>query len=105
MNTAKSRVYAVFFRPGPRWKSGAPISEQDGIREHPAFLARQFQAGTLVMGGPFGDDSGGLSIFRVEDRETLEMLFTTDQSIVSGLLVPEIHEWHPGFNRYQRDES
>jgi uncharacterized protein YciI len=95
--------FAVFFRPGPRWDQQRPLAEQDGIAEHPAFLARQFTAGALVMGGPFTDGSGGMSIFEFRDRAALDVALATDESIASGLLVPDVHEWIAGFDRYRGD--
>ena len=95
--------YAVFFRPGPRWDPQRKLAEQDGVAEHPAFLARQFVAGTLVMGGPFTDGSGGMSIFDFRDRAALNAALATDESIASGLLVPDVHEWITGFDRYRSE--
>jgi len=98
-------TFAVFFKPGPKWKAGAPLGDQEGIREHPAFLARQMAAGTLVMGGPFMDGSGGLSVFEVESRQALDGLLATDLSVTGGLLIPEVHEWRAGFNRHATEDN
>jgi uncharacterized protein YciI len=95
-------VWAVFFRPGPAWDSQISFREQPGVTHHSDYLRREFDAGRLLMGGPFTDDAGGLSIFTGVTEEELRAQFESDESIRVGLLVPEIHPWYVPLHRLQR---
>jgi hypothetical protein len=46
---------------GPTWKSGPPEA-QPGWDEHAVFVDRLVEEGTFVMGGPFSDNSGSMSL-------------------------------------------
>lgn len=82
---------AVIYRPGQGWQQGTTFYEQPGIMEHANFLKGQFDNGTLKAGGPFLDDTGGLSIFETDDVEALRNVINHDPTIASGLMTFEFH--------------
>src|ERR1700685_388806 len=89
--------FAVLYKPGARWNDRLPFHEQAGVGDHRDFLAKQYEAETLVFGGPFLDNSGGLSVFQAASREQLEDIIRTDRSVETGLLEFEIHPYMLGF--------
>ena len=61
--------------------------------EHLEFLARQREAGSVLMNGRFTDGAGGLIIYRAEDAESAVTLVKQDPYISLGARDYEIHEW------------
>lgn len=90
-------VFAVIYTPGPKWNAQRPFHEQEGVFHHRDFLATQYEAETLAFGGPFLDDSGGLSVFQAPSRERLEEILQTDRSVSSGLLCYDVRPYALGF--------
>ena len=67
---------------------------------HMANMKRLFNAGKLLVAGPFGDDSNwrGIFIFDCETQLEVETLLATDPAIKAGRLAYEIHPWWTGMN-------
>lgn len=90
-------TFAVLYLRGPAWVRGVPFHQQAEVVRHRDFLAAQHDAGRLVFGGPFLDDSGGLAVYRADSAAELEALVASDASVISGLLRYEIHPYMIGF--------
>lgn len=92
--------HVVFHRPGPKWRTDAPMFEQDGVAEHVEHYRAWLAAGHLELGGPFLDAAaGGMMISRAGvAEEAIRAHATTDPAVVSGLLVVEIRPWMVGMN-------
>ena len=45
---------------------------------HREYLNAQVEAGTLLMTGPFGDESGGMIIFEAPDQAAVDAIMTAD---------------------------
>lgn len=85
---------AVTFRAGPTW-TGGNVREQPGWDAHAAFVDGLVERGTMVMGGPFSDDSGSLILLEgVVDASQAERLLADDPFIRNGVFVLEaIRTW------------
>ncbi|HEY3675245.1 MAG TPA: YciI family protein [Candidatus Tumulicola sp.] len=81
----------MLYRPGPRWNREESLFDQEDINDHRDFLSARFEDKTLVIGGPFLDNSGGISIFRHSSQAELEKLLHSDPTIETGLQIYEIH--------------
>ena len=94
--------YLVIHSPGPRWKTGAPIFEQDGVQEHIAHYRRWLDEGRLELGGPFLDEAGGGMMVPVAgiDEATIRAFAESDPAIASGLLRVELRPWLVGMNAH-----
>ncbi len=53
------------------------------------------EGGSLILGGPFADDSGGMIIVRAADPSTAAAMVSKDPAVVTGVLRADIHPWHP----------
>jgi uncharacterized protein YciI len=58
----------VRFRAGPTWASGS-VREQPGWDAHAEFVDALIERGTFVMGGPFSDNSGSMSLLEGIDAD------------------------------------
>ncbi len=84
---------AVTFRAGPTW-TGGNVREQPGWDEHAAFVDGLVERGTMVMGGPYSDDSGSLILLEGVDASEAERLLADDPFMRNGVFVLEaIRTW------------
>jgi uncharacterized protein YciI len=83
----------VRFRAGPTWKSGG-VREQPEWDAHAEFVDDLIERGIFVMGGPFSDDSGSMSLLEGVDAAEAEQLIADDPFMKNGVFVlDEIREW------------
>jgi uncharacterized protein YciI len=54
---------------------------------HRAHLARLADAGTLLMAGPFADESGGMIVFEADDETTVQSIMHADPFSVEGVFA------------------
>ena len=93
------KTFAVVYVRGPRWNADNPFHEQAGVHRHRDFLAAQHEAGRLLFGGPFLDDTGGLAVYTAPSRQELEGVLKTDATIEDGLLRYEVHPYIVAFKK------
>jgi uncharacterized protein YciI len=83
----------VRFRAGPTWTSGS-VREQPDWDAHAEFVDALIERGTFVMGGPFGDNSGSMSLLEGIDLDEARRLIEDDPFMKNGVFVlEEIREW------------
>jgi uncharacterized protein YciI len=98
--SAPTVLYALFHSPGPRWKDGLGFREQPGVGAHVQYMAQQQQAGLLVFGGPFLDDSGGMMVLRVDSIEEAIVIAEADPTVTDGLLRVTVKPWMMAMNSF-----
>jgi uncharacterized protein YciI len=90
----KARRVVVRWRAGPTWKSG-PTEDQPGWEEHAAHVDELIANGTFVMGGPYADNSGALTLLENVDEEEARALIAKDPFVANGVFVLEdVHAWN-----------
>jgi uncharacterized protein YciI len=84
----------VRFRAGPTWMSGS-VREQPDWDAHAEFVDALIERGTFVMGGPFSDNSGSMSLLEGIDAEEARRILEDDPFMKNGVFVlEEIREWN-----------
>ena len=63
------------------------------------FLRGLFEDGTLRMGGPFLDNSGGMAVLKVSSLDEARRIGESDPTVKSGLLTVTPRPWMAAFNR------
>lgn len=86
-------LFAVVYRPGPRWKVGAAMKDQD-LRGHFFYLSDLNQKGKVMVAGPLGED-GGLVILRAPDQEAAGKMASADPAVLAGVFVSEVRPFTP----------
>jgi uncharacterized protein YciI len=86
-------LFAVVYRPGPKWKVGAPMKDQD-LRNHFLYLRDLGQKGAVVVAGPLGDD-GGLVILRASNQEAALRMVSADPAVLAGVFVGQVRPFLP----------
>ena len=90
----KDSYFLVLYRPGAAWVTGQEIRKQP-LGGHLAYMKTLRSSGTLSLGGPFKDDSGGMVILEVETRQVAEDIVWKDPAVQAQVLRFEVHPWHP----------
>ncbi len=90
-----STYYLGLLRRGSKW-SPDETSDTERIQEaHLVHIRRMFEAGDLLIAGPFTDDGDlrGVFLFQTETLEEAQALAASDPAVKAGRLVVDIHPW------------
>ena len=83
----------VVWRAGPTWTSGG-VRDQPGWDEHAEFIDALVAEGTFVMGGPFADNSGSMSLLEGVSVDEARRIVADDPFVENGVFVLEdVREW------------
>ena len=95
----------VRFRAGPTWRSGS-VREQPDWDAHAEFVDALIERGTFVMGGPFSDNSGSMSLLEGIDAAEARRILEDDPFMKNGVFVlEEIREWNVFVDELSRPAS
>ena len=88
------KTIVVLLRPGAQWNPDKPVREQAYWDEHARFVDALFDAGQVIMAGPFADGSGSMVIMAVESVEAARTIFQDDPWAHHDILLAgEVKEW------------
>lgn len=88
------KTVAVFLRPGSQWNPDLPVRKQAYWDEHARFMDALFDAGTVILAGPFADRSGSMVIMAAESTEAAMAIFREDPWTHQDILVAvDAREW------------
>lgn len=89
----KRRRVFVRFAAGPTWKSGPP-EDQAGWGEHNDFVDDLVDRGLFVMGGPFSDYSGSMTLYEGVSADDVRQLIENDPFVRNGVFViDDVRDW------------
>lgn len=93
--------FVVVHSPGPNWKAGLALFEQDGVQDHIAHYRQLLVDGRLEIGGPFLDEyAGGMMIPAAGVGEAELIAFANaDPAVASGLLRVAVRPWMVGMKQ------
>jgi uncharacterized protein len=81
------------WRAGPAWSSSG-VRERPGWDAHADYVDALIEQGTFVMGGPFADNSGSLSLLEGVDEEEARQIVAEDPFVVNGVSeLEDVREW------------
>lgn len=83
----------IIYQPGPAWKKGRPLSEQD-LESHGRYLAELTRAGTILSAGPLAGTEGGLVIVSGPVAKA-QKIMNADPAHVAGKFTGVISQWTP----------
>ena len=87
-----SKLFVIYYTPGDSWQEGKPFMEQD-LLAHGAYMKELYDDEVLTHGGPFLDDSGGMSIIKAESLEAAQAIVDADPGVVNGVFRARLHPW------------
>lgn len=89
----RRRRVVVTIRKGAAWGDGPPEA-QSGWDEHAEWIDTLVDRGTIVMGGPFSDNSGAMLLLDGISVDEAEVLLASDPFVKNGVfVVVDVCEW------------
>ena len=89
-----TKMFAVFSRRCSQWNPAKAVREQAYWDDHARFMDALFDAGAVILGGPFADASGSMVIMVAESAEALRATLRQDPWAQRDILVAgDIKEW------------
>src|SRR4051812_17439219 len=79
-------MFVVLRAPGKSWEVGKSALEQPYVDEHAEFMNRLFEAGKIMLGGPFTDGSGAMVIVRTTTEQQAHTIFDDDPWVLQTIL-------------------
>ena len=89
-------LFAFIYRPGPAWKPGLPMAQQD-LREHGGYIAKLTAEGRVVAAGGWAGADGGMAVLRAADAEEAARLLAADPAITGRIFEADLRRWSPRF--------
>ena len=89
-------LFAMVNEQGPNWDPARPMREQNGWKEHAAFMNALVDDHLVALGGPFhkGPQHRAMLILRSDDEKTLISRLEQDPWVRSGVLrLGELLPW------------
>ncbi len=90
--TTAPATFLVVYKPGPAFRVGKPMKEQD-LKEHGPYLLDLYAQGALTSAGRFLDDSGGAVVLSAADLAAATAFVENDPAVRLGVFVYELHPW------------
>ena len=88
------KAILVFQRHGSQWNPALPVREQAYWDDHARFVDELFDAGKIILAGPFADGSGALVVMAVESVEAARAIFREDPWSQRDIQVAgDVKEW------------
>ena len=79
--------------PGPTWTSGRP-EEQPGWDEHARFIDDLIERGVFIMGGPWTNKLGSLSLWEGMNAEEVLGVTQSDPFVLNGVFeIEDVSDW------------
>ena len=94
--TQPKTLFALIYRPGPKWLPGKSFREQIAIREHYAYVKGLFDKGVVFSGGGVGSDHG-LVLLYARDQAEADAILAGDPMIQAGSFAGEFRPHKPAF--------
>ena len=85
-------TFTIIYTPGPNWIEDKPVWEQP-LRPHGNYIKRLYDQQIALMGGPFGDNSGGMTIIEVESEADAQRIVDEDPAITEGIFEATLRPW------------
>lgn len=94
---APRQLFLFLFSPGPAWRAGVPMRQQD-LRAHAEYHAALVRDDRAVAGGGYAGMDGGMAIIRAASLEEAQAMLAADPAIVNGVFTAELRQWTPRFH-------
>ncbi|MHB1509664.1 MAG: YciI family protein [Acidimicrobiales bacterium] len=88
--------YLVTEGHGPAWEDDRPRRAQDGFAEHAAFMEALVDTGTVLLGGPVGDDvdaGDALLVVAADGEAAVHTALAGDPWLGTVLTITSVERW------------
>lgn len=96
------QTFVVLRKVNANWLPSVSVRQQPYWDEHAEFMDALFEAGHILLGGPFDDGSGALLIIKAESEPAAQTMFDNDPWTLQNIQVnAEVKAWQIFLNAYQ----
>lgn len=95
--TSGHQLVAVLYSKGPKWIEDKDFIEQP-IAPHAQYMHALLAQDRLLLGGPYRDNLGELTILKVADFPDARAIVANDPAVQAGILKAELHPWQVSFD-------
>jgi uncharacterized protein YciI len=90
---------------GPAWIEGKSAQEQDAAKmlAHLRAMRRQFDDGTVLFGGPYRSNDGGIVLLEARSRLDAKAILDADPAVAGGIMEYDLFEVRPYFDAISGD--
>lgn len=93
--------YVALLTPGPAWVAGRTVYDQGPvIQRHLEAMRARYDAGELLLGGPFTSGEQGIAVLDVVDESSAAALLDADPAVEAGVLVYDLTAVRAYFDAY-----
>lgn len=85
--------FAMIYRAGRNYDPDLSSEDPGVMRDHVALMGSLRADGVMLLGGPFLDGPGGMSVLDLADREAAKAIADADPAVQGGHFEVEIREW------------
>lgn len=85
--------FVFYHSPGPNWIWGKKIWEQPEFQHHVDYLTEFFDRGNGVLGGPFQDGSGGMTVLEFANLDEAQQVANADPAVQAKILQVQVLAW------------
>lgn len=93
--------FLIYYTPGDAWISGRPSNQQPYIFQHALYIQNLFDAGKIILAGPFDDHSGGTSFIEVSSEAEANDVMNNDPLVMNKTVTAKLSPWEPQFNKFE----
>lgn len=86
------QTYLVVYKPGPKFLTGKPMSEQP-LTEHFKYMVSLYSSGVMRFAGPFAKDAGGAVVFEAATEDEALKVVRNDPAVADQFFVFELNRW------------
>ena len=87
--------HMALLKRGPKWTAAETAQTTRVHQEHVNYVMSLFDAGKVVIAGPFTDDGeiSGVFVFRAKSADEAKALVEADPLVAAGFQTFEMHSW------------
>lgn len=93
--------FLIIYSRGNKWREGISLHDQPFIPEHAVYAQQSYDNGQSLMGGPFGDHSGGLILLEIDSLEKAIDFADNDPAVINDIFTYQIKQWNDVLNHYE----
>ena len=86
-------LFAMIYHAGPTYDADLSPREPGVLADHVKLMHHVTDRGDMVMGGPFTDGAGGMSVVDVPKREDAMAIADMDPAVRSGHFEVTVRAW------------
>lgn len=95
--------YSILYTVGENWEKGKSVYQQD-LMAHGNYIQDLFEKGKVLLGGPYMNNQGGLTVIRVDNEQEAIEVVKNDPAVLNKVFKATLHPMHVVFKAQNKKE-